>query len=480
MSPDEPSFDLDADEFRRLGHQLVELMIEALAAERADPVLERVSGREIKDCFEEALPRAGSPPERVLDECRGALLRASRRNGHPRFFAYVCSSADPIGVLADGLTSALNQNLTAWRSAPAAAIVERLVIRWLDQLSGFAGGGQGILVSGGSAANFQALACAVSLAEEQAEGDRRRLTVYLSRQAHLSLAKAARLLGLAPEHVRRIDVDADRRLRVDLLERQLQDDLAADLVPAAICASAGTTNTGAIDPLDEIADLAACHRLWLHVDGAYGAPAATVPEYRWMARGFARADSLTLDPHKWLFTPIDVGCLLLRTAEVAKQTFRLDGEYLRVTQTDPIESHAFFDHGAEVTRRFRALKVWMIFKTRGTDAIAAAIGRNIALRRRLDEHVRAHPRLELLGSDLSITCFRYLPHGGSDGEAVDDLNRRILETLVAEGRFFMSPTTLEGRYALRVCIVSFRTTERDVDQLIDEIARIGDAAVPEL
>ena len=483
MSQDQPLLDLDGAEFRRLGHQMVELMAETLEAERSDPVLQNVSGREIKGRFEEALPCTGSEPEAVLAECRRALLQHSRRNGHPRFFGYVSSSADPIGILADGLTSALNQNVTAWRSAPAATVIERLVIRWLDQMTGFAGGGHGLLVSGGSAANHQALACAVSLAEERAElshGERGRLTVYVSGEAHLSLVKAARLLGLMPEHVRVIDVDADRRLRVDLLTRQLEADLAAGLVPAAICASAGTSNTGAIDPLDEIANLAARHRLWFHVDGAYGAPAAMVPEYHWMGRAFARADSLTLDPHKWLYTPIGAGCLLLRNAASSERAFKLESEYIAVTQTDPVERYAFFHHGLELTRRFRALKVWMILKTRGTDTIAAAIGRNIALCRRLDQRVRDHPRLEPLGSELSISCFRYLPADvcavgaqGDDVEAVNDLNRTILETLVAEGRFYMSPTTLDGRYALRVCIVNFRTTERDIDLLIDEILRLG-------
>ncbi len=476
MPPDRPTFDLDPDTFRRLGHQLVEAMVEALEADRSDPILEQTFGRDLQDRFEQALPRRGSDPESVLDECRRALLRYSRRNGHPRFFGYVCSSADPVGILADGLASALNQNLTAWRSAPPATTIERLVLRWLDQMIGFGAGGYGLLTSGGSAANLQALACAVSLAEERAglpAGDRRRLTLYLSREAHLSLVKAARLLGLAPEHVRRVDVDVDRRLRVDHLRRRLEEDLAAGLVPAALCATAGTSNTGAIDPLGEIADLAARSQFWLHVDGAYGAPAAMVPGYRWMAHAFARADSLTLDPHKWLFAPIDAGCLLLRNPAAARRAFQLDSEYITVTQTDPVESHAFFHHGAELTRRFRALKVWMILKTRGTDALAETIGRNIALRRHLDERVAGHPRLEPLGSELSISCFRYLPEDSSDDDAVNALNRRILETIVAEGRCYMSPTTLDGRYALRACIVNFRTTEADVDLLVDEVLRLG-------
>ena len=476
LSPDRMAFDLDTATFRELGQQMVELMAEALDAEHRDPVLDRASGEKIQTLFDRDLPRAGRPIEELFAECREALLPYCRSNGHPRFFAYVSSSADPVGILADALTAALNQNVTAWRSSPPAATLERLVVRWLDQMVGFGAGGIGTLTSGGSAANFQALAAAVRLAEEAAElpsGSRHRLTVCLSREAHLSMVKAAQLLGLAEGHIRRIEIDADRRLRLDDLRRQLDDDQRAGLLPAAICASAGTANTGAIDPLDEIADLAAQHQIWLHIDGAYGAPAALTPEYRWMSRAFARADSLSLDPHKWLYAPLDVACVLYRDATAPRRAFDLDSEYIAVSQTDPLESYAFFQNSPELSRRFRALKVWMILETRGVDHLAEEIDRNIALRRRLDDRIATHPRLEPLGSELSISCFRYLPEAPQNTDTVNVLNRRILETLVQSGEFYMSPTTLEGRYALRVCIVNFRTTENDIDRLVDEVLRLG-------
>ena len=477
MSSD-ASLDLDAETFRQLGHQLVDLMAEALELEREEPILEKVSGGEIRDTFEEALPRRGTAPEIVLDECR-ALFRGTRRNGHPRFFGYVCSSADPIGILGDGLTSALNQNLTAWRSSPAAATIERLVIRWLDQITGFGGGGCGLLTSGGSAANLQALACAISLAEERAglgDGDRRRFTIYISRETHLSLGKAARLLGLAPDHVRLIDVDPERRMQVDHLVRRVEEDLRGGLMPIAVCVSAGTSNTGAIDPLDEAVDVAVRHRLWFHVDGAYGAPAAMVPEYRWMKRAFARADSLTIDPHKWLYTPIDTGCLLVRDASATARAFRLDSEYVAVTQTDPLESHAFFHHGIELTRRFRALKIWMILKARGTDALAAAIAANIAARRHLDLPARPRspaaraPGLRAVDQLFPLSsrgpCRQRDDQRGQPRDPRDPGGGGLLLHVQA-------PTTLDGKYSLRVCIVSFRTTERDIDRLIEEVLRLG-------
>ncbi len=469
---------MDATEFRKLGQQLVELMTRALGVEHNEPVMAPTTGQEIIDLVNEDLPRHGIPAERVLALCSDPLLRFGRRNGHPRFFGYVCGSADPVAILADALATAFNQNLTAWRSSPAAVEIERLVIRWLDAMVGFAGDGHGMLVSGGSAANLQALTCAVTQAEQQASlpsGSRHRLTIYLSREGHLSMIKAARLLGLADDHIRLIEVDDDRRLRLDDLRHKIEHDLTSGLIPAAVCGSAGTSNTGTIDPLDALADLAAQHDIWFHIDGAYGAPAAMVPEYRWMARAFARADSLSLDPHKWLYSPLDSGCILYRDAAASQQAFALDSEYIAVTQTDPRESFAYFNHGAELSRRFRALKIWATIKTHGVDRLTDTIALNITLRRHLDNRVEEHPNLELLGSELSISCFRYHPPNTADNNLLNTLNRQILETLVAEGRVLMSPTTLDGRYALRVCIVNFRTRASDIDLLIDEVLRLGES-----
>lgn len=472
MSNDQ--FDLAPESLRALLQQMSEFIVEAFAAEPHDPIMSPIAGQQLRAHFSAAAPRAGTPPTDVIRECRELLRNGVRKNGHPRFFAYVCGSADPIGVLADMLASALNQNVTAWRSAPTAAEFERQVLRWIDELVGFHAAGHGILVSGGSAANFTAIACAIASAQAApARPASEQLTIYLSREAHLSLAKAARVLGIREDYVRMIPTDERRRLQSIALQRQIEYDLAAGLTPACVCASAGTANTGAIDPLDEIADICARHSVYLHIDGAYGAPAAMTRDYRWMQQSFARADSLSLDPHKWLFAPIDVGCLLLRDAAASQHAFSLHSEYTAVTQTDPIEQFAFFDHGLELSRRFRALKVWMILKTRGADAIARVIERNIALRRYLDERVASEPGLEALGSDLSISCFRFVAPHVTDGDATNRLNQQILERLLASGRMYLSPTTLEGRYALRVCIVNFRTKQSDIDELIDQVLSEG-------
>lgn len=471
-------FDIGDAQFRRLAKRVIDMMQEALDAERTGPVLRLPSGPDLRAALDQPLPRAGRPVEELLEVWRTSILPYARRNGHARMFGYVVTSADPIGMLADALASALNQGVTAWRSAPSATEVERLAVRWLAELTGFGGSG-GSLVSGGSSANLHGLACAVSRAEARAglrRGSRDKLAIYMTAEAHVSQRKAARLLGVPDENVRLVAVDDQRRMSVAALRTRIRADHAGDLVPAAVCASAGTANTGAIDPLTDIADVCAEHGLWLHIDGSYGAPAVLAPAYSWMRAAFARADSLSLDPHKWLFAPVDAGCILVRDEGAELQAFRLTTEYTAVSQTNEIERYAAFDRGIEMTRRFRGLKVWMLLAARGVDAIAEVIAGNIGLREQLDARVAAEPRLEALGSELSISCFRYVPEADDPAtrEAqANEVNRLIVDRLIADGGAYMSPTTLNGRYSLRVCIVNFRTRAADIHWLIDETVRLG-------
>ncbi|MGD8690381.1 MAG: aminotransferase class V-fold PLP-dependent enzyme [Gammaproteobacteria bacterium] len=465
--------DMPPEAFRTLGHRIVDLMSEWLTGESANPVLEPCNGEALAQWLGGPLPREAGDVETVLEEFRERIAHYSRRNGHPRYFAYVSASADPVGILADALASALNQNVTTWRSAPAAATVERQVLRWLDEWVGFNAGGQGLLLGGGSAANLHAIGAAMQAALDRREGNvREELTLYVSREGHLSMTKAARFLGFAPEHVRRIAVDAERRMDPGALDTAIREDLDRGLTPAAVCASAGTANAGTIDPLAAIADVCERHDVWLHVDGAYGAPAATTSRYAWLKPQFARADSLSLDPHKWLYAPLDVGCLLVRDSARLRAAYAQTSEYIAVQETGDIEGHAFFDHGLELSRRFRALKLWFMFKIHGTDRIAEAIADNIETRQYFDARVAEHADLELLGSDLSISCFRFAARG-LNPEQTNTLNRRILDALLADGGTVLSPTVLEGRFCLRICIVNFRTRKEDMDWLITEVRRLG-------
>lgn len=475
--PVRPPFEHDQETLKALGYESVDLMLEIFASESANPVMPIVSGSELRDVLAEEMPFEAAEPSAVLDELKQKILPGFRRNGHPRFWGYVAASVDPVAAFADAIASAGNQIVTAWRSAPAAAEVERLVVRWLAEWVGFSSEGHGVLVGGGSAANLHGLASSLTAAAQKVGVSRAgvlsRATVYASKQGHFSMAKAFRLQGLPDENLRLIQLDAARRLDPEDLERSLKQDRDRGLTPACVCASAGTANTGAIDPLVEIADICARHGVWFHIDGAYGAPAATTPSYSWMRDAFARADSMSLDPHKWMFAPLDVGCVLVRDREIMHRTFSFDAEYARVQQQDPIESFAFFDYSMELSRRARALKVWMLFKTHGGRQVSDVIGHNIALREYLDGLIAENPDLEALGSGLSISCFRFRPTGWTDEDRLNQLNQRIIEKLVAEGLLYMSPTTLEGRFSLRVCIVNFRTTGDDIDLLISEVLRVG-------
>ncbi|NUS38849.1 MAG: hypothetical protein HOQ02_07470 [Lysobacter sp.] len=467
------TLDLPPAEFRRLGETFLALATDWLAGERDAPVLQPIGGDVLAALLDQPLPEHGIGEAALLAQLRERVLGHSRHNGHPRQFAHVCASPDPVGALADLLASMLNQNVTAWRSAPAAVVVERQVLRWLDALVGFDGGGHGLLLGGGSSANLHALGAAVERARQRhPDATRSRMALYTSRETHLSLAKAAHFLDLG--HVRALPVDAARSMVPEALRTAIEADRRDGLVPVMVAGSAGTANAGSIDPLRALADIAVAAGAWFHIDGAYGAPAAMTASHTFLREGFARADSMSLDPHKWLFAPFDVGALLVRDPQWLREAYAESSEYITVTETAPVEAHAFFDYGMELSRRFRALKLWIMFQLRGVDTYRRAIAGNIALREHLDARVTAEPELELLASGLSISCFRYR-RAGSDGAALDALNAGIQRRLASTGEIALSPTTLDGRYSLRVCIVNFRTRREDIDWLVERVLEFGRA-----
>ncbi|MGH8128443.1 MAG: pyridoxal phosphate-dependent decarboxylase family protein [Gammaproteobacteria bacterium] len=465
------ALNLDTETFRALGEDMLNLAAEWRAHEEDDPVLEATSGAVLAALLDEPPPERGVASDELFAELRKKVLRYSRRNGHPRYFAHVCASPDPVGALADLLASTINQNLTAWRSAPAGTTLERLAIRWLDELVGFDGGGHGLLLGGGSAANLHALGAAVPHAlHTHSDKTRADLVLYASSETHVSLAKAARFLGIG--HVREIAVDTERRMRVDVLQETLNDDRAADLVPALVAGSAGTANAGTVDPLTEIAAVCREAGVWFHIDGAYGAPAAMTETYTFLREGFAQADSLSLDPHKWLYAPFDMGALLVRDPERLRAAYSATSEYITITETAPFEDHAFWDYGLEMSRRFRALKLWIMFKLHGVNTYRAAIADNIATREYLDARLDAEPELQRLASGLSISCFRYRAPGLEEA-ALNRINIAIQKKLLATGSIILSPTTLDGRYSLRICIVNFHTRQTDMDWVIEHVLAFG-------
>ena len=423
------------------------------------------------------LPLEGIALDRLIDECR-TIFDLSRHNGHPRFFGYVASPSTPIGAYADLITGALNANITCWRSGPAGTELEQIVVRWLGSLIDYDRDAKGLLTSGGSMANMIALLVA-SRRKLGGEASRKGLwnsgaplIVYASEEAHMSIAKAADILGLGRDQVHVVACDDRQRMRVDSLRQQIENDLRGGLRPCCVVASAGTVNTGVVDPLDAIAGIAGEFDLWCHVDGAYGAPGVLDHRKKHLFRGLERADSVSLDPHKWLYVPVDAGCLLFRDPNPVKATFSTeDADYIKVHGHSDAEAFAYWDYGVELSRRFRALKVWLTLSYYGARRIAEAVSNDISLAAYIGELVLAAEDLELLAPvELSICCFRYIPAGWKRSDSrLDQLNERIMSRVQTSGHAYLSNATVNGHFALRACITNFRTTKSDIELTIETI-----------
>lgn len=423
------------------------------------PSYPSTSGEKTVELFARQWPEEGRGAE-VLGDFNAIAEHARPSTG--RFFGYVAGSGEPVGALGDLLASVLNQNVTAWRSAPAAVSIERAVVGWLADAVGCAGF-TGSLCGGGSAANLMALAMAREEKSPANETGARPCVVYASEQAHMSIPKAVALLGIGRQNLRLLPVDSDLRMRTDSLEVAIAEDQKAGRMPIAIVATVGTVATGAIDPLREIAAIARRYGLWLHVDGAYGVLAALAAPQKF--QGLSSADSLSLDAHKWLYQPIDCGCLLYRNRDIARKTFSHSGDYVRTFNEGPVETFAFFEESMELSRRFRALKLWMSLQYHGRRAFREAIERDLGHARMLAEMVSAHPELELLAPvPLSAVCFR---HRQKDNEA-------ILRRVIARGRVYLSNATIDGRFALRACFVNHRTRTEDVRAIVSEVITAAD------
>ena len=456
---------LTPEEFQRLADRVIELAartLDRLPAERSFP---ETSGAETLAAFDGPAPEVGVR-EAALDDL-ARVVALSRAPG-PRFFGYVLGSGEPVAALGDLLASVLNQNVTAWRSAPAAVTIERVVVRWLAEALGCSGF-VGSLTGGGSSANLMALAIArEARAPANSDGVRPGAVVYASAEVHMSIPKALGLLGLGHHALRLVPVDEVFRMQVPELERAVLADLAAGRRPIAVVASAGTVNTGAIDPLGRIADVARRHGLWMHVDGAYGALAALAAPSAFS--GIELADSLSLDAHKWLYQPLDCGCLLYRDAAAARAAFSHTGDYTRSLLEDPVERFAFFEESLELSRRFRALKLWLSLRFHGLGAFRESIRGDLELARKLAAAIDARPELERLAPvPLSAVCFRYRGDGSRQDAELDRLNQELLLRVVRRGRVFLSNATLRGRFALRACIVNHRSTPADVEAVVDEV-----------
>jgi glutamate/tyrosine decarboxylase-like PLP-dependent enzyme len=449
-----PALETSDRELAVLMTQATKLAAEYWASLEERPSYPSTSGAETARLFDRPWQDEGRGRE-VLDDFKAIAEHVRPCTG--RFFGYVAGSGEPVAAVGDFLASVLNQNATSWRSAPAAVTIERAVIGWLADAVG-CNGFAGSLCGGGSTANLMALAIARENVLPANEDGARPGVVYASAQVHMSIPKAVALLGLGRRNLRLIPVDGDFRMRTDALAEAIADDRKAGRTPMAIVASVGAVATGAIDPLREIAAIARREGLWLHADGAFGVLAALAAPEKF--DGLDLADSISLDAHKWLYQPIDCSCLLYRDRDAARKTFSHAGDYVRIFNSDPGEAFAFFEESIELSRRFRALKLWLSLQYHGRAAFREAIAADLGHAQLLAETVRSHPELELLAPvPLSAVCFR---HRSSDNEA-------ILRRVIARGRVYLSNATIDGHFALRACFVNHRTEAKDVHEIVAEV-----------
>jgi len=454
--------EISPEEFRRLAEQVTHFAAEYLADLDSHPTFPNTSGAETEQLFHTALPENGLGAK-ALTSLREVIKHSRVQNG--RFFGYVLGSGEPVGAVADLLASMLNQNVTAWRSAPAAVTIERTVVEWLAQAIGCSSFRGSLTGEARTPANERGLAAA-----PQGVG-----VIYASEEVHMSVPKSVALLGIGRENLRLIPTDDNFRLIPSKLDLAIQRDKAAGKTPIAVIASAGTVNTGAIDPLPQIAAIARGHNMWLHVDGAYGALAAIAAPGKFP--GLDLADSLSLDPHKWLYQSLDCGCLLYRDASAAQAAFSHTGNYAKALSADPVEGSAFFEESLELSRRFRALRLWLSLCYHGLQAFRVAIQKDLNFAQRLAASVAKQPGLELLAPvELSAVCLRYRGTGSLSEDELDRRNAAILKRVVQRGRVYLSNATLRGKFCLRACIVNHRTTEADVDEVVSEVLAAAEEA----
>ncbi len=476
---------IDAATFRTLGHRLVDQVAGFLESMPRGPVTRDESPSAIRDALDlsGSLPESGTDPVPLLEQTARLLFDHSLFNGHPRFFGYITAPPTPIGVLADFLASAVNANVGAWRLAPAATEIEAQVVRWIAELIGYPVGGGGLLVSGGNMANFVCFLAARAAKADRDVGTRgigedsgRRLRVYSSTETHTWIQKAANIAGLGTDSIRWIPTDGKLRIDLTALRRQIEADRSNGDRPFMVVGTAGSVSTGAVDPLRDIR--AVCHEfdLWFHVDGAYGGFAAAVPDAPDDLRGLAQADSVAVDPHKWLYAPLEAGCALVRDPERLRAVFSYHPPYYYLEE----RAINYVDYGPQNSRAFRALKVWLALKQVGASGYRTMIADDMRLSREMARAVSACDELQLVTQDLSIATFRYVPRdlrtklGDTAVEAhLNTLNQALLDRLQRGGEAFVSNAIVEGRYLLRACIVNFHTDQGDVEALVEIVLRVG-------
>jgi glutamate/tyrosine decarboxylase-like PLP-dependent enzyme len=453
--------DLSREDMRRLGYAAVDLLLEHYATLGEGRVAQKLSRSELQHLAAEPLPSVPADPLDVLEQLRRDVLPYCVRLPHPRFFAFVPGPSNYVSAVADFLASGFDVFSGTWISGAGAAAVELATVDWMKEKCGLPEDAEGLFVSGGSVANLTALAVARRV---KLDDDLTAATVYYSGQTHSSVERGLRILGLREHSHRSIEVDEHYRIRIDVLRDAIARDRAAGLRPFCVVANAGTTNTGAIDDIPALLELCRGQDLWLHVDGAYGAAAVFSERGRTLLSGLGDADSLSLDPHKWLFQPFEIGCALVRDGALLKRTFQIMPEYLAVAHRSEEEVN-FCDRGIQLTRSFRALKLWMSLKVFGADVFARAIDRGFELAEYAESRVRSMPGWRVVTpAQMAVVTFQY-------NKRLDA--NRIVDLMREDGYAFLTPTILRGETVLRLCTINPRTTEADIDGTLERLDRFA-------
>ena len=471
---------MPTDEFRKIGHYLIDQVADYLGTIPNRPVTPGETPTEIRTLLgQKSLPENGTDAGQLLRDTARMLIDHSLYNGHPRFWGYITSSAAPIGILAELLAAAINPNVGAWLLSPVASEIEHQSIRWIAEMVGFPSDCGGVLVTGGNMANFIGfLTARYAKSREKSINDLRSLRLYASEETHTWIHKAVDMYGLGKESVRWIPTDSHRKIDLEIIRNSIQNDLKEGLDPFLVIGTAGSVSTGVVDPLPALSKICKEFDLWFHVDGAYGAFAAALPDASSDLKGLNEADSVALDPHKWLYAPLEAGCALVRDVTILRDTFSYHPPYYKFEEVKGEPAISFVDYSPQNSRGFRALKVWLALNHAGRNGYIKMISDDIDLAVRLYEMIKKTPDLEAFTQNLSITTFRYAPDTGHKSaeereKYLNELNMALLTRLQEGGEAFVSNAVINGTYLLRVCIVNFRTDLHDIEALPEIILRLG-------
>ena len=475
------SIAISKEEFKQIGYQLIDQIANFLDSIEKRPVTTAETSMALRSLISNtSLPEMGIPAREIISRTADILMDHSLLNGHPKFMGYITSSPAPIGMLADLLAASVNPNVGAQILSPLATEIEKQTIKWLAEFIGVSAGYGGILVSGGNMANFTAfLAARTAKAPKNIKEDglvsvANELVLYCSKGTHTWIEKAAVLFGHGSKSIRWIPTNEAYQMNTSALVQSIQDDLTAGKKPFLVVGNAGDVSTGKVDNLLELAAICKKYDLWFHIDGAYGIPAAALPTQKSLFNGIQEADSIALDPHKWLYSPLEAGCTLVKNPQHLIDTYSAHPAYYNFSNQDDAQpTMNFYEYGFQNSRGFRALKVWMSLQQVGKSGFVRLMNEDIALSQLLFQKAKEHPELEAVTQSLSIATLRYVPVDGKDETYLNKLNEKLLNTLQQGGEVFPSNAVVDNKYCIRACIVNFRTTRKDIEEIVEIIVREG-------